>query len=220
MIPSAPPAQPDDVELAKVGEIIFKLFDMNRGFMEVTTMIQELQERGIRVDKVQRYWIAQEDPHCTFIPAESNEEINIALVQSFPWQVSEEVTMSPERFFCMRSDTDDDSRRSVASIPPGPPLEYLFQAGTGGIQRLDKVFQAFESQNLPAEEDNAFWFVKDVHSTESSRSRSGMKEKLCWFRECETAHLKICTIVTSLLGAYLCLQVLVVSSSIVLFQLD
>ena len=52
MIASAP-ARPDDVELTKVRGAINELL----GRHWVAT-------RGIRVDKVQLYWIVQEEPHC------------------------------------------------------------------------------------------------------------------------------------------------------------
>ena len=78
------------------------------------------------MDKVQGYWTVQEDAHHTFAPARSNEEIKIALLPSFPWPVSKEGTQSPEPGFGVRRDSDVDSRKCVATIPPGPPLEgYL-----------------------------------------------------------------------------------------------
>ena len=47
-------------------------------------MIQESQEAGILVDKVQLYEIVQEDPHYTMVPTRPKEEVNV------PWAVSEE----------------------------------------------------------------------------------------------------------------------------------
>ena len=53
--------------------------------VEVSRMIYALTERGIRVDNVQRYWIVQEDPHYTFLPAGSDEEVWLVPVPIFPW---------------------------------------------------------------------------------------------------------------------------------------
>ena len=84
--PTAPPAQQKDLELANVREAIFEILGMHRGIVEVAKMIQALQERGIQLGQVQLYWIIQEDPHYTFVPAGSNEEVNIVLVPKFPGQ--------------------------------------------------------------------------------------------------------------------------------------
>ena len=57
---------------------------MSWRIMEVAKMIQALQERGFQVDQVRLYWIVQEDPHFTFVPAGSNGEVKIVLVPDFP----------------------------------------------------------------------------------------------------------------------------------------
>ena len=47
-------------------------------------MIQFFQESGVQVDHVQLHGIVQEDPHRTFIPAGSNEEVNTSAGADFP----------------------------------------------------------------------------------------------------------------------------------------
>ena len=74
MIPSAPPAQPDHVELTKGREAIVEILGMNWG----------ASPGGTQVDQVQIHWILQEEPHYTFVPAGSNEEVKIALAPRFP----------------------------------------------------------------------------------------------------------------------------------------
>ena len=74
MIPSAPPAQPEDVELNKVREAIFEIMGMHwMESVEVTNMIPKLKGRGIQVDKVLLCWVVQEDPQYSFVPAGSND---------------------------------------------------------------------------------------------------------------------------------------------------
>ena len=60
LVPSAPPAQPDDVDLTEVREAIFEITGIYWACVEVTKIIQELNKRGIRVDNVQLRWIVQE----------------------------------------------------------------------------------------------------------------------------------------------------------------
>ena len=86
-----PPAQPEDLELAKVQEAILR-------------SLAHSGKRDVQMDQVQVSSVVQEDPHYTFVPVGSNEEVNIALVSTFPWIVSEE-------------------SGSEQRIPPGPPLE-------------------------------------------------------------------------------------------------
>ena len=53
--------------------------------------------------------ILQEDPQYAFVPAGANDEIEFLLVPR-QWPVSKEGTKPPEPVFCVRSDSDDDSR--------------------------------------------------------------------------------------------------------------
>ena len=87
----------------------------------------------------------------------------------------------------------------VASIPPGPLLEEMFQkrtvkemheviskllVGNCGIERLDKLIQALESKNVPAEEDNVLLVAARKSAVQSLPTRGrGMKWKLFWFQE-------------------------------------
>ena len=88
--------------------------------------------------------------------------------------------------FCVRSDSDDDSRKSVTHIPPGPTLtgtllctraqflarSLFFEAGTvtkmheliselliaeSGFLGVDMVIRALIHMNLPAEKDHVLW---------------------------------------------------------------
>ena len=59
----------------------------------------------IRVDSAQLDWIVQKDPHYAIIPAGSDEEVKMVEVQSLRG---------------LRSDSDEDSGRGVADVPPGP----------------------------------------------------------------------------------------------------
>ena len=69
------------------------------------------------------HWIAQEDPHFTFVPAGSNEEIKIALVPKFPRTVSEE-------------------SESEQRIPQGPLLDGHPVVHESGVLCALETFQA------------------------------------------------------------------------------
>ena len=69
-----------------------------------------LQSQILLSNKCKFYWILQGDPHCTFVPASSNGEIEIALVPR-RWLVSKKGTTPLG--FCVRSDSDDNSRKNM-----------------------------------------------------------------------------------------------------------
>ena len=89
------------------------------------------------------------DPQYAFVPADSNDEFEIALMPSFPWPVTEEGTKSPELAFCVGSESGGDSCKSVASVPPleGHPAIHesavlgappgMFQAGI--VKKMHEV---------------------------------------------------------------------------------
>ena len=85
-VPTGPPAKGQEVrlataspsrceELTNVRESILEILEMHWRGVEVTTIIQELQEK---------LGIVQEDPHCTLVPVGSNEEVKNSLLPKFP----------------------------------------------------------------------------------------------------------------------------------------
>ena len=103
LVPSAPPAQPEDVELTKKPEPILEIMGIRWGSVEVTNMIRELNEKGTRVDKVQLFWLVQENPYDTFVPAGSKDEVKMC--------------------WCHISRGKCEEGGREERYPPGPPQE-------------------------------------------------------------------------------------------------
>ena len=92
MTPSSPRAQPDCGEMtAEVRKAIFEILCMHLGSHELDKMIQALQSKGLLVDQVQVCCILLGDPRYAFVPADSNDEIEITLLVR-QWPVSHEGT--------------------------------------------------------------------------------------------------------------------------------
>ena len=64
----------------------------------------------------------QEDPHYTFVPAGSSEEVKMVLLPNFLWEISQGGTKSPQVVCGLGSDSDGGCCKSMADIPPGQSL--------------------------------------------------------------------------------------------------
>ena len=63
----------------KVREAIFEIICMDWGVVRLDNIVQALQGMKSLVDPVQVYWILQGDPQHAFVPAGSNDEIEVFL---------------------------------------------------------------------------------------------------------------------------------------------
>ena len=80
MVSSAPPVPPDFLDLAKrERKATCEVLSMREGGGG-HKMVQALQRSYVFVDAVQVCWMMQGDPHYAFLPAGTNDEIEITLV--------------------------------------------------------------------------------------------------------------------------------------------
>ena len=80
-------------------------------------MMHESKNRGVLLDSAQLCWIVQDDPHHASSQQARKRRSTWWRCFNFPW------TLGGEGAVCgMRRDSGEDSRQSVADIPPGPPV--------------------------------------------------------------------------------------------------
>ena len=68
-------------------------------------IVQALQSKKNLVDQVQLNWIFAGDPQYAVVPAGSNDDMEIT-------QVPREWPVSSRTGFCVKSDSDDDTRKN------------------------------------------------------------------------------------------------------------
>ena len=84
MAPSARSAYEDVA--SRVRQAIDEILAMNWRVVGIGRMVRALQTRRFPVGHVQVYWMIQGDRRYAFLPAGTNEEIQIALVRSDRWR--------------------------------------------------------------------------------------------------------------------------------------
>ena len=78
-------------------------------------MVEAMESCGFIADQVKVYWMIQGDPQYAFLPAGTNDEIDLTLVPRNTWRpvVSEEVTKPDAPGFCVTLDSESENSRTA-----------------------------------------------------------------------------------------------------------